>query len=576
MANQAIALQARAPQGSILGGSIQRNAQMMNMMSQQRSAERQAEQAAQQMQMAQRKEERDITQAEIDNASKLIDFHYKRATAVRNTQGYESWLAGVRNSSPEFYEFFVTNLPPGEFSREELVRMVGSIKDNFDATYPKASAEAMVGEDGGLLDVRTGGFGRPAALQIPEYGMPSQGAPAQTPFAPQGRAPATDAQIDEVAQKILRGAGVGDLGISAQDFDRAAARANELSAGGGARMQPISMTDGPQMAGAQPDLGAIVQDMMSSKQVTQSNLEAMRAVAGPDKDQQLAQLLRDNGIRIVPDDQGSMRNAAFRPGEDAAPQMQLAQAIPPGYEPTGRPARVKDPMQSPVPGSAVVPIPRVREQAEAEREPIPRIGERVTTEERARRLEKLRGDQPRALADARTVITNLDDRIEAIDAFLRNPYRNSVIGSVEGYIPEIAMFGKRADAFKLYQSIISNQVLNELIRGRQQTETGASPMGIVSDRDLAVAAAASNRLIRTGTEKEQEKEMQRLRDILYRTRELAIKTYEDTYREVAKDAPELKLRVRNIPARYKQKPTQPTQTRGGSALSPATAKKYGL
>jgi hypothetical protein len=49
MANQAIALQARAPQGNFLAPAIQQGAQFINMMSQQRAAERQA--AAQQQQM---------------------------------------------------------------------------------------------------------------------------------------------------------------------------------------------------------------------------------------------------------------------------------------------------------------------------------------------------------------------------------------------------------------------------------------------------------------------------------------------------------------------------------------------
>ena len=49
MANQAIALQARAPQGNFLAPAIQQGAQFINMMSQQRAAERQA--AVQQQQM---------------------------------------------------------------------------------------------------------------------------------------------------------------------------------------------------------------------------------------------------------------------------------------------------------------------------------------------------------------------------------------------------------------------------------------------------------------------------------------------------------------------------------------------
>ena len=71
MANQAIALGARAPQANILGGSIQRNAQMMNMMAQQKAAERQAAQAQQAMQFAQAEETRKarIAGPQFDKAS---------------------------------------------------------------------------------------------------------------------------------------------------------------------------------------------------------------------------------------------------------------------------------------------------------------------------------------------------------------------------------------------------------------------------------------------------------------------------------------------------------------------------
>lgn len=63
MANQAIALQARAPQTDILGGAIQRNAQMMNMMTQQRAAERQAAQTEQAMRLARAEEARKVEAA---------------------------------------------------------------------------------------------------------------------------------------------------------------------------------------------------------------------------------------------------------------------------------------------------------------------------------------------------------------------------------------------------------------------------------------------------------------------------------------------------------------------------------
>ena len=45
------------------------------------------------------------------------------------------------------------------------------------------------------------------------------------------------------------------------------------------------------------------------------------------------------------------------------PAAALRQNI--GYEPTGRAAQAKPPLQSPMPGSAIVPLPRVRREAEA-------------------------------------------------------------------------------------------------------------------------------------------------------------------------------------------------------------------
>lgn len=61
MANQAIALQARAPQGNFLAPAIQQAGQMANRMAQQQALDRQTAVAQQQMDIAGRKEARDIT-----------------------------------------------------------------------------------------------------------------------------------------------------------------------------------------------------------------------------------------------------------------------------------------------------------------------------------------------------------------------------------------------------------------------------------------------------------------------------------------------------------------------------------
>ena len=543
---------------------------MINMMSQQRAAERQAAQAAQAMEIARAKESREASAAEIDMAGKKIDFYTKRAGQTMTPEGYSLLLKDLDKDAPEIAAAFRANLPEANFDRNTLLRMVGSISDNFKATYGPLETEVVQMEDGTYAVARTGGFGKPGVFEMEEFQLaPGGAAPAQTPRAPKSAfpttaAPATDEQIDAAAQKILRGAGVGELGISAEDFDRASARANQLSAGGGARMQPISMTTGAQMGG-QPDMTAVVQDMMSSGQISQSNLQLMREMAGPDNDAQLAQILKANNIQIVPDNQPQMRSAVYRPGEDAAPQMQLAQSME-DYRPTGRPARGKPPMQSPAPGIYNVPTPTISEVEAAQT--AGREGVRVQTqptitakEERIRRVEKLRGDLPRARSDTQALVANLDERIKAIDEFLRSPYRNSIVGAIEGRIPRMLQTPARADAQALYDSIKDNTTLSELLAGRAQTETGASPLGIVSDRDVDMVARAATRLTQTGTERAQEVEMQRLRDLMYRTRQRAIETYNSTYREVLPETPELRLRVPSVAPKYESKPKTKTPMR---------------
>lgn len=372
MANQAIALQARAPQQSnILGGALQQGAQMINMMSQQRAAERQAAVAQQQMEIARAKESREASAAEIDMAGKKIDFYTKRAGQTMTPEGYSLLLKDLDKDAPEIAAAFRANLPEANFDRNMLLRMVGSISDNFRATYGPLETEVVQMADGTYAVARTGGFGRPGVFELEEFQLaPGGAAPAQTPSAP-AQTPMSAPGVDA---RATQGTATAPADLRAQGVDpRSIPMGNPL--------QPISMTTGPQMGG-QPDLASVVQDMMSSGQISQSNLQLMRDTAGPANDAQLAEILKANNIQIVPDEQPSMRSAVFRPGEgaapqtrsavfrpgeDAAPQMQLAQSME-DYRPTGRPARGKPPMQSPMPGSAIVPIERVRQEAQAGRE----------------------------------------------------------------------------------------------------------------------------------------------------------------------------------------------------------------
>ncbi len=406
MANQAIALQARAPQNDLMGRAIQQNAQFINMMSQQRAAERQAAVAQQQMEIARATEERaaakegrDIERFAVDQDALLYAKYRNMAPSViesNDPKVYAQWLGMLNEENPERAQIIARAMPPERFDKEMFRRMMATMDQSFEARYGKAITKELITPEGDVLGANISGLpGATYATPIPDISRPRAGAGAQTPLSgapapsafPKTAAPATDAQIDEAAQKIIRGAGIAELGIGAEDYDRASARANQMSAGGGGRMQPISMTTGPQMGG-QPDMAAVVQDMMSSKQISQSNLQLMREMAGPDKDAQLAQILKANNIQIVPDEQPSMRSAVFRPGQDAAPQMQQVQFNPNDYEPV----RVKPPMQSPsqdprtagaVAEAQREPIPQAAARAEAQREPIPQAGARAAETERA-------------------------------------------------------------------------------------------------------------------------------------------------------------------------------------------------
>ena len=79
MANQAIALQARAPQGNFLAPAIQQGAQFINMMSQQRAAERQAAAQQQQLDIARAAEGRAV--AGEARAAELHPFAVTKAQA---------------------------------------------------------------------------------------------------------------------------------------------------------------------------------------------------------------------------------------------------------------------------------------------------------------------------------------------------------------------------------------------------------------------------------------------------------------------------------------------------------------
>lgn len=392
MANQMIALQARAPQTDILGSSITRSAQMINMMRQQDAAERQALSAAQAAQIAAAqelraaaKEGRDIQEAKI----KLISDAGK---IFRDSLA--SWVPFGDAAAAERLRGLTIKLVPELESVLPTAQALSTDRNLYNQAY--MTADQLANKRFGTattstqIDPRTNKImavnaaGLPEASfaqPVPDISQPlSGGAPTPGGAAPAGglrptrgvnttpadlkaqMAPVTPERLEAAARAAARGARATDPifdGLTEDQFRQMQVRADEIRAeSGGASLKPASFGEA-----SKPDLGAVVQQMLETGVVSQTDFEAMRAAA-PGKDQQLAQILRDNNIRIMPDEQsaGGLRSAVYRP-EDGGAMMQEVQYNPNAYET----AQGKNPMQGPLPGSAQVPIPRVREEAKAQR-----------------------------------------------------------------------------------------------------------------------------------------------------------------------------------------------------------------
>jgi hypothetical protein len=339
MANQAIALQARAPQGNFLAPAIQQGAQFINMMSQQRAAERQAAAQQQQLEIARAAEGRAARGEDI--ATRKADQEYtvaevsrlrNRLPKVASEAGWQMWLSEVEKVDPTEAAQLREFSPNYDPQKIPLVAMAADEYINKTIATPMASFQ--VGADKKTYSATVGGT-RPGVTPLlvePAPTAPAAPAPAPT-TAP---APAAGGMFRPAAFSPDQGGGMdADAGLQA------------------------------------------VQTAMQTKMIDPATLDQVRQMAGP----QAAAVdawMQKNGIQVSPG--GGMQSAVYRPGQDAAPQMQMVQA-------SNRPGTqfqvAKDPNMSPTPGSINVPLGRVRDEAAARRE--------TPTEAEARAAASMRG-----------------------------------------------------------------------------------------------------------------------------------------------------------------------------------------
>jgi hypothetical protein len=125
--------------------------------------------------------------------------------------------------------------------------------------------------------------------------------------------------------------------------------------------QPISATGGQQQ-GENPAtvaLAAALTKAQGTKSIDAGTVEQIKTMIQPELVDRFIQV---NNIKVAPG--GGMRSAVYRPGEDAAPQMQMVQAF---NRPGSQFQVAKNPNMSPTPGSINVPLSRVRDEAVARR-----------------------------------------------------------------------------------------------------------------------------------------------------------------------------------------------------------------
>jgi hypothetical protein len=400
----------------------------------------------------------------------LVVKHRNEGVAVSSMGQFEGWLNGLEADDPKSAAQFRQFMGP-TFDQAKMDRIISTADQYINKNIPTARTDVQLDEQGNPGVVYSGGYDPARIIRPKTFGYDN--APAPAAAAPQGQAAPI---APEEAERFI-----ASFPAAAQPAIRERVMRGDLG--------NIPMGNPAPSAGGRGGMGGPYEAIDQMPVRASSTQDGTVSNLGP---------------------QGLVETTPFR---------------------------AKNPMQAPAPGTNIQTIPRITSENAAEERG--KQGVRVVTdplikgrEERVVRLEKLRGDLPKAHAQTSTLVNSLTDRINAIDEFLRNPYRNTIVGSIEGRIPKMFQNERRADAQAQWDFITNNSVLDKLIQDRQSTETGASPQGVVSDRDLGVAASAANRLTQTGSEKAQEDEMKRLRSVLYRTRESALRGYTNSYREV--------------------------------------------
>ena len=423
MANQAIALQARAPQGNFLAPAIQQGAQFINMMSQQRAAERQAAIAQQSMEIQREAEKRAaagetraVAKAALEREADIYVKYRREAPIVAEggPAAYASYLQRMSVDNPDGAARLAQTMPVDRFDKDTFTRMIMTADDYAAARYGKAITKEFITPEGDVMGANISGFpGGTYATPVPDISRPLTPAAPTTPAAAAPAAPAA-----------------------------------------GGMFQPISATGG-QLQGADPQaaLLASLNEAKRTGQIGTDVVEQLRQLGGPQAGPRVDAFLAQNNIKVAP---GGMRSAVYRP-DGGAPMAQQVNYDPNAYAPL----RAKSPMQSPMPGSASVPLPRVAAEARAARPGAEEVYAIEQAKVRAARdagpkpltavqEAKLRTNIAKDYKTAESTIDAMTNPVSGVLAAVKavrdlTPDQKEALTGYSGYLPSVTGASKTAD-----------------------------------------------------------------------------------------------------------------------------------
>jgi hypothetical protein len=368
---------------------------MMNATRQQEAAELQAKRAQQEMTLAAKQDAREealqgpkLTKAQQDNAVQALEM-FRNAVgdiAEGDVAAAEAVRADLVSRIPGYDKFIP---PASQWTRDTIERLMMTSEKEIDKLYATPVASVAVNDRTGQTTSVTAGGLDPRAEVIGEVApraTPTAPAP-RTPMAPQ--TPTGPARTGKFGEALVVPEASVPLSPSQQDHIR------QMQEGLGMSNTPASTNGGrmatPTAGRMSPDMvPAILDSAVQTGVMAQIDLDQMLALAPPQARQGIMDVVRKNNINLQADApslaaSGMAQQQPMAPNPVQRPQAQFADMRGPAPQSQTAGLAGAPPMQNtmaqsqgrtpfiarreaPLPGSAQVPIERVRAEGVAGRE----------------------------------------------------------------------------------------------------------------------------------------------------------------------------------------------------------------